>query len=328
MKPVVLFSVKSPDERTNPFIVLLARSVSSAVDVLYFNWSRALVGRYDVLHVHWPENIFRAAGPLRPVKGLLAWLLLLRLTLLRVQIVWTVHNETPHEQGGYFERLFIRTFTRLVTHHVALSNAQLATFPEAWNGHVIPHGHYKSWVRQTQRPAQVEDRILFWGLMRPYKGIESLINTFGEHPSRSASLRLVGLPSTNDFEKHIANLMADDNRVSAEFSYATDDLLVDEISACALNVLPYKRMGNSGVALYTLSLDRPILVPDSPYARELQQIVGSEWVHVFPDELTIESLEESLRAAARVVGRVPDLSHFDWGGIGTSYSQLYRVSEH
>lgn len=325
MKPVVLFSVKTPDERTNPFIILLSRSVSSAVDVVYFSWSRALFGPYNVLHVHWPENLFRATGSVRPIKGFLAWILLVRLAVLKVRIVWTVHNEAPHERGGILERLFLRVFTRLVTHHIALSDAQMVSFPTNWNSLVIPHGHYRTWLHGTDKPAQVEERVLFWGLMRPYKGIESLISIFRHFPSRSASLRLVGLPSTKEFEKCIAGSIADDNRISAEFTYATDDLLMDEISECVLNVLPYKRMGNSGVALYTLSLNRPILVPDSPYAKELQKIVGNEWVYIFPNELTTERLEASLHAAAGVAGRVPDLSYFDWDDIGASYIELYLM---
>lgn len=326
MRPVVLFSVKAPDERTNPFITLLSRSVSSASEVVYFDWRRALVGRYDVFHVHWPENLFRASGALRPVKGLLAWILLLRLFVLRPRIVWTVHNEVPHERGGFIERIFLQAFAGLVTHHVAMSKAQARKLRITGQCRVIPHGHYRTWLSGFDVSSRINDRVLFWGIMRPYKGIESLVNVFKDLPMHSASLRLVGLPSLSNYQRSIENQVKDDERISAEFTYATDSILVHEISNCVINVLPYKRMGNSGVALFTLSLNRPILIPDSPYARELQDVVGADWVHIYLGELTVDVLQYSLSRASGMKDKVPDLGYFDWDAIGTSYSELYRMT--
>lgn len=326
MRPIVLFSVKAPDERTNPFITLLSRSVSSANEVVYFDWRRALVGRYDVFHVHWPENLFRASGVLRPVKGLLAWILLLRLCVLRPRIVWTVHNEVPHEPGGFIERIFLQVFAGLVTHHVAMSKAQARKLRTTGQCRVIPHGHYKTWLSGFDLSPRINDRVLFWGIMRPYKGIESLVDVFQDLPLSSASLRLVGLPNSLKYQRTIEKKVAESKRISIEFTYASESVLVQEISSCVINVLPYKRMGNSGVALFTLSLNRPILIPDSPYARELQDVVGVDWVHIYLGELTVDVLQDSLSRASGMKGKVPDLGYFDWDAIGTSYSELYRMT--
>jgi len=85
-------------------------------------------------------------------------------------------------------------------------------------------------------------------------------------------------------------------------------------------------MGNSGVALFTLSLNRPILIPDSPYARELQDVVGADWVHIYLGELTADVLQDSLSRASGMKDKVPDLGYFDWDAIGASYSELYRIT--
>ncbi len=55
----VLQSFKEPGPYTNPYVVMLREALTATpgLEVLTFSWRTALLGRYDVFHVHWPETI-------------------------------------------------------------------------------------------------------------------------------------------------------------------------------------------------------------------------------------------------------------------------------
>jgi beta-1,4-mannosyltransferase len=88
-------------EISNPFISLLIRNLDADIEVSTFTWRDAFLGRYDVLHVHWPDALLKAPTPMRRVlKFLQLRALLVRNRVRGIRQVWTVHNLTPHETGG------------------------------------------------------------------------------------------------------------------------------------------------------------------------------------------------------------------------------------
>jgi beta-1,4-mannosyltransferase len=56
---VVLQSTGRPDDTTNPYLVQLLRALPDTVEVRYFSVCDALLSRYDLFHVHWPEYLIR-----------------------------------------------------------------------------------------------------------------------------------------------------------------------------------------------------------------------------------------------------------------------------
>ena len=118
----VLQSVPPPDPETNPYVIQLVEGCRDHVAVDYFTWRRALLGRYDVLHLHWPEVLCRRRGrPARAAATAGCALLLLRVRLVRPAVVRTLHNEAPHEDGGRLERRFLGYWDRLVTLWILLT---------------------------------------------------------------------------------------------------------------------------------------------------------------------------------------------------------------
>src|SRR3712207_1619825 len=80
MNVIVLSHPAGVEGEENPFIGLLLDSMPADVDVRGFTWRRALLGQYDVLHLHWPEQLLRGATKARSsLKSVLFFLLLLRL---------------------------------------------------------------------------------------------------------------------------------------------------------------------------------------------------------------------------------------------------------
>jgi beta-1,4-mannosyltransferase len=292
------------------------------VTIELFDWRRALTGRYDVLHVHWPEQIIRASTKRGRLKKRLSFrLLLFRLRMLQRPIVRTLHNLEPHESGDRAEQRLYTALDRQTRLFVKLNTT--TEIPAGSDSVTILHGHYRdrfgALAEGTTRPG----RLLYFGLIRPYKGVDVLIEQFGQLDDPDLDLRIVGRPSAGMGEL-VTTATEADPRISAVLEFVSDADLVAEVKQAELVVLPYREMHNSGVALVALSLARPLLVPRTPSNEALSAEVGPGWVHQFDAPLTAETIRtvlDSVRTTPREVQ--PRLENRDWDTIGEAQYQAY-----
>lgn len=326
----VLQSVPEPHERTNPFITQLARSLPDEVEITWFTWRAALFSRYDVVHAHWPELALRAPRPLaRAAQHLLFTLWLVRLTVWSIPVVRTVHNTSPHEAGPAFEQWLTRWFDARTVTWMRMTDA--TPTPSGKRASTIPHGHYVDWFAAHPKPAKVPGRILYFGLIRRYKGVPELLEAFAElPPDRGHSLRVVGRSEDDASRSLVEKAQASDPRITALLTYVDDATLAREVGEAQVVVLPFQRMLNSGSMLLALSLAAPVLVPRSAGTSALSDEVGAGWVLCYDAPLGAAELAWALEATAKTAlpAAPPDLSARDWPGLGEQlYSEYLEATE-
>ena len=321
---VVLQSFRALAPTSNPYLSQLVAALPSAIRTRTFDWTFALTGAYDVFHVQWPELLVRGRDRRRTVaRRALFALLLLVLRARRVAVVRTAHNLAPHDAGGRIERLLLQRLDRMTTVWVTLTDS--TPLPAVDRRRTIPHGHYRDWFAGQQRPASVPGRLLFFGLVRRYKGVESLVQAFTAVPDPELTLHIVGKPDPAALGNQIAAAAASDLRISAHLAYLPDEQLAREIGESELVVLPYTEIHNSGSVLLALSLDRPVLVPEAPTTRALQQEAGPEWVQLFRPPLSPEAVVDAVaRLRTQSHAGRPDLSARDWPALGEQFATVYR----
>lgn len=327
--PVVLQSVRALRETTNPYLSQLVEAVGGEVTVLTFGWRRALLGRWDVLHVHWPELLLRGSDRWRTAARTLCFaLLLLRLRVGRRAVVRTLHNVEPHEAAGPLEARLVRALERRTTVWIRLNAA--VPVPAASRGPraedvVVPHGTYTDWFALHRVPDAVRGRLVLPGLLRAYKGVEELLAAFSALRDEDLSLHVVGRPDTPGMAATLRSAAAQDPRVEVTLGYAPDDVLAHEVGEAELVVLPYRTVQNSGVALLALSLGRPVLQPRNPLTEELAAEIGADWVLLHDGDLTAAALRSALdRCRHRPAGSRPDLSRRTWSAVGAAHVAAYR----
>ena len=88
-------------------------------------------------------------------------------------------------------------------------------------------------------------------------------------------------------------------------------------------VLPYRDLLNSGVGILALSLDRPVLMPETPSSLELRNDIGSEWVMTYEGELTPQVLSRALAWAMEARTGSPDLTAFDPDAVARRTLDFY-----
>ena len=320
----VLFSFGSTTSTANPYLRQLVDAVRTqqAVDVDYFSWSQALWGRYDVLHLHWPEIMLegRTAGR-RWVRRLRAVALCLRLALTRMPVVRTWHNLERPSGISRVDHAILSAFDWLTTVRVRINDS--GPVPSDRPVVTIQHGHYRDWFSTQQVGEAVPGRIAFVGRVRRYKGVEALVDAFRALDADQVSLVVAGMPSTPEMASDIHERARGDQRIRTRFEYLDDAAFVEEITAAQLVVLPYRHMHNSGMALAALSLGRPVLVPDNEVNRRLSDEVGHGWVHLFEGDITSERLLEAVSSVDASGTDAPDLGARDWTDAGREHVKAY-----
>lgn len=324
----VLQSFPEPRPTTNPYIVLLRNALDGLPDVELqtFSWKRALTGRYDVFHVHWPEVLLSGTSrPRTALRQLLFLALVARLRITSVPVVRTQHNVRPQERASLFRRALLALLDRRTAVVIRLNEE---TPPLAGKPFVtIRHGHYKDWFAAYPEPDPEPGRLAFVGLIRPYKNVEGLLRAFrsvaGQSPA--ASLVVAGKPATPELAAAIRAAASGIDAVNLELEFLTDERLVEVVGHTQLVVLPYREMHNSGAALMALSLGRPVLVPDNAVNADLADEVGPDWVHRYRGEISGDHLLDGLRAVCTIPpGAAPDLSRRGWEDTAAEHLTAYR----
>ena len=295
------------------------------IEVCTFSWRRALFGRYDVFHVHWPEILVGGQSPSKAlVRQVLTALLLAKLRLTRTPLVKTMHNLNLPEDLSAVQRYLLRVLDRQTAMRIRLNHSTeiLADQPHV----TILHGHYRDWFSPYPRSARVNGRLAFFGIVRRYKGVEVLLHAF-QGVSGSASLHIGGRPSSVELAEKITALARDDSRVKLRLEFLSDEELVTLVSEAELVVLPYREMHNSGSALTALSLGCPVLMPRNVVNDLLGEEVGDQWVFSYEGEITARIISETMaKVTQRPITATPDLSRRDWSTAGTEHVAAYRTA--
>lgn len=319
---VVQQTLVPPDGHTK-FVDQMVGMENPRVVHRFFSWKGAIFGRYDVFHAHWPELTIRGKSKLRRfVRRRYLDAFLLRAKLTRTPIVRHLHNVEPHEPGDAAERRSLQRFDRATDLYIRLNPT---TVPPTERPVITAlHGHYRSAYAAHPLPESESGRLLYFGIIRPYKGVDGLARVFSELDGDDVRLRIVGSPSTGQREIVEAHFRRDP-RITGVLRYVSDEELVDEVGRAELTILPYHEMHNSGAILVAMSLGRPVLAPRTPSNSALSAEVGPGWILEYDGDLTPEVLIDALAEVRRGErSALPDLHERDWDHVGRIIEGAYR----
>lgn len=239
-------------------------------DVVQLDW---LYDYYatDDLSAAWLNDVASVA---RAVAFLLD---LLVVSALDVRVVRTVHNERSHD-GAYprTERVVtecVFAVADAVTVKCEAAADRIAAayrVPDADNLWVVPDGNYVGAYENevtradARRDLGIDDArfvFVFFGRVRPYKGVPELIEAFASLELPDAELLIAGNPASAASEARVRRLAASEPQVRTTLSFVPDDRIQYYLNAADVLVLPYRRILNSGSAYLGLSFGTPIVAP-------------------------------------------------------------------
>lgn len=296
---------------------------------------------YRIIHIHWPAFSLAVPLPYRRRLSLHYMLTCLRwLRLLGYRIVWTVHDALPHEPETSDDLRAGRALAAAAAAKIVHSRASLRQLDaygyDAVNVHIIPHGNYRGvypdagdslQARATLGLPQDTVVLLFFGLIRPYKGVAELIDAFARIPDSRARLIIAGKSLDPRVD---ARLQAPDRdpRIVAHTRYIADHEVGTFYRAADLAVLPFTDVTTSGSALLALTFGMPLVVSRVGDLADLPASVGFAYDSDDPDGLVraltraINAGRPALDAARAESAKLADA--VSWRDVARETAKVYR----
>ena len=192
----------------------------------------------------------------------------------RTKCVGLVHNMIPHEPN-VLDRCLAPFYVKQTDGFVALSDSvvkDIASLDKEGKPKTFsPHPVYDHYGDKMDKQAACEalgldkekDYMLFFGLVRAYKGLDLLLDAFGKVQDELMNLQLIVAGEFYEDEERYLKQIADNglkDRVIVKNEFVADGDLRKYFGAADLIVQPYRTATQSGVTQVAFHFEKPCLV--------------------------------------------------------------------
>lgn len=347
----VVFLPQTDVHKGNPYWQQLQASMENegavfveTEDKFYLQWRWLLQNRrqVDVIHLHFLKHHYTVREEANSLSMLVKFVFkLLFARLLGYELIWTVHNLYPHEklQPVYVERLariaVAQLSTKIIVHCDYARDALAKAFFRRRKVYTLPHPNYitayPNTVSKSEARTQLnipEDKrvILFQGAIRPYKGINLLVDAFKRIDGDHLTLLIAGKPDRSAPSEAIQALAEGDARIKIFPYYIPDDELQIYFNAADLAVLPYTNVLSSGSALLAMSFGCPIIAPAIGCLPEVVQPGTGILYDVSETDSLYKALLEGVSLDLELLGKnaYEHAKRFRWETVGKQTLQVYQ----
>jgi glycosyltransferase involved in cell wall biosynthesis len=313
---------------------------------------RVLRDSPDVVHIHWIHPYFLFGTKERPysipgVKILATFFAVIFIAQVRLtarlcdRMIWTVHNLCNHENRyPWIDRWVggqMASAADLLQVWDESTKAEAADFFRVSESKlaIVPHGDYPKLAEDSKPLNRREARekigishydrvLLYFGMIRPYKQVPTLIEIFSKLATESTCLVVAGKPMQGISREQITQIADKYPNILLDLRYIPEDEIPILFAAADFVILPYDRVFNSGAAILAMSQSTPVVAP-----RE-----GSLPSVLPPGNILYNELEDGLRRAiatdAAEIEAVGQLnrerieSEHDWRVIIQHVCELYQ----
>ena len=259
----------------------------------------------------------------------------------KTRCIALVHNMIPHEPS-ILDKLFAPFFVRHTDGFVALSESVVqdinrfdhGTKPKTSYPHPI-YDHYgeqmsKEEACQALHLKPENQYMLFFGLVRAYKGLDLLLDAFGKVKDQLPNLQLIiageFYEDEDKYRAQIANNGLTD-RVIIKNEFIADADLRKYFGAADLIVQPYKSATQSGVTQVAFHFEKPMLVTN---VGGLGEIVHDHKMG-YAVEPNAEAIAQALtdyythnRQADYTQYLIQQKDRYSWEGMAQTFYTIYN----
>ena len=256
-----------------------------------------------------------------------------------VPFVTTVHDPKPHSGGDtkaarVFDRYFGKLRRRsdgLIVHGLSLVEDMVGLGLDRGKLVAIPHGvlHFG---RHGVVPAPVvacdPRRLIFFGRMEAYKGLDTLLAAHRIWREQGADIRLTVAGAGPELARHSEALAAPG--IDLYSGRVGQEELEAMVRGCAASILPYHDATQSGVVASAFGAGRPVIVTD---VGELASATGEAGLVVPPrDPAALAAAAQRLVEEPELLARLEDAvrqrteRELGWGSIAWQNEEFYRAT--
>lgn len=345
-----------PDYRQdNPYQSLLADALESErVKVVFPQGYRRILPLFravkdnscDILHLHWLDPYTKGKKWLTQFIYSLKFLIdIFWLRCCGIKVIWTVHNQLTHDSKFskldlWTRRILCRLVDRIIFHNYDSLNmiAQEYNFHHS-KAEVIPIGNYRKIYRPAIEKLQAKKELdlpldsriyLNQGVLRPYKGIEKLLQAWQQHQQQFKQdiLLIVGKPINEEYGLRITQLANEISGVKLHPYYIRDDQMHLFFSAADLAILPFEKILTSSSVVLAMSYGKPVIAPKLGGISETLGEANSLLYDPQEVDGLLGALEKSTHSDLNQLSQqvIKSCDCLDWQNIATKTSTVYQNS--
>ena len=225
--------------------------------IYYKLYGRIKKGKYDLIHLQ--------------DEGIL-WLLMYRKMWKKIPLIHTVHD--PYQHPGLpfmislyqdtMQRIFVRLARKIIVHGAVLKNQFLTrySFINEKDVVVLPHGDfsiYKYWEKRDNKKiaANTIKKILFFGTVRPNKGLEYLIKAEPIISKRLNIYKIIvaGKITYYNYKKYVK----DHSKFEFFNEFIPNKDIYKYFGEASIVVLPYISATQSGIIPLAYAFGKPVV---------------------------------------------------------------------
>ncbi len=257
----------------------------------------------------------------------------------RIPWVFTVHNVLPHDTGTNEVQIYREIYQKMdgLIYHTHYTREEFSRiFPKIQpKSTIIPHAEYSFLdVEQISVSSSEESNtILFFGNIRPYKGLDTLIRALNivKQNIPDARLRIVGQP-LEPFDRYaeMIDTFHLKDSVDTRLEYIPDEEIPKIFSTASVVTLPYRQIDQSGVLMLALALSKAVVAAKIGGIPEVIQD-GKTGILIEPhDEQALADALIALLHNPQMIqqlghaAREDVLNHFSWNSIAGKTIKFYE----
>lgn len=300
----------------------------------------------SVIHLHWLDPYLQKESTAETAALLLLTAFqLVAIRLIGYPVVWTVHNVVSHESRyprleRWFKHAFVRfgLCTHVITHCEAITERVIEEYglPGRTRRRItaVPHGHYKDNYEDTVSRDDARGRFgfdeeetvfLFFGQIKPYKGVLGLVDDFASIDDSDYRLLIAGSPSDDRLEHELSERVARDARIDSVLEFIPEEEIQLYMNAADAVVLPYTEISTSGSAILVMSFGKALIAPRLGCIPEL---LDEEGALMYSHESENGLRDALLEAEGRDLNSMGEhnarlVRQYDWSNIAERTARIY-----
>ena len=205
----------------------------------------------------------------------------------------------------------------------------------------MPHGNYidcyKNEVgrvesRQTLDILKAKTAILFFGLIRPYKGVLELVDIFNQSSIEDAELIIVGKVWSDSIgqEDILRQKASKANNIKFIPGFVPDEEIQLYMNACDVVAFPYRDILTSGAVLLAMSFGKACIAPRIGCISEVLDDEGAFLYDPEDEEGLSHAVKASIERKSMLISMGEHnrklAEQYDWNSIADMTYEAYKHS--
>ena len=269
------------------------------------------------------------------------------LKLRGVKLIITAHNVFPHRRSkldNFWKSMVYKNTNAIIVHSNIIKDKLIQNFNiDQKKISIIPHGNFDLYLpatditmeqaRSSLSLSMSDNVLLFFGFIKPYKGLDLLLKAFEKSAEKDPNLKLVIAGSEQEMKKSVKSEIENSqfkDRIIPFLSYIPNEEIVKYFNATDLVVLPYKNIDHSGIIHLAYSFGKAVIATNVGDFNEV--IINNKSGKILKgksfDELS-ETITEMFKDKnkLREMGKYAKLlseTKYSWADISHQTIQLYN----